>query len=393
MSGRREGHSENVASQLIDYNSDLDEDDEIDGDEDSDRSGSSTSDGDNTDSSQVQVLETSAAVENESTILQRQSQLRKQILAIHEDKDIPAADKAKRIQSLMTSAWKSKQATAEGQVDASGNGGVGGNTGPSPPLDSAPQYHDKSTDKLGCKHYIRGTKILSSCCNKWFVCRLCHDETSSHTMDRKLTKTMMCMHCSTIQPVSNTCKECNKQMARYFCEECRLWDDDPGKDIYHCQDCGICRRGKGLGNDYFHCAKCNICMAISLQGNHKCIERNLESDCPICGEYLFTSTNTVVFLRCGHSMHYKCNQDYQQTSSYQCPTCFKSLRDMTDLFERLDAMLAQHQMPPEYANTISKIYCNDCEEKSDTKFHFLYHKCQKCGSYNTKVLGTADHSS
>ncbi len=98
MSGRREGHSENVAPQLIDYNSDLDEDDEIDGDEDSDRSGSSTSDGDNTDSSQVQVLETSAAVENESTILQRQSQLRKQILAIHEDKDIPAADKAKRIQ-------------------------------------------------------------------------------------------------------------------------------------------------------------------------------------------------------------------------------------------------------------------------------------------------------
>jgi RING finger/CHY zinc finger protein 1 len=65
---------------------------------------------------------------------------------------------------------------------------------------------------------------------------------------------------------------------------------------------------------------------------------------------------------------------------------------MTDLFERLDAMLAQHQMPPEYANTISKIYCNDCEEKSDTKFHFLYHKCQKCGSYNTKVLGTADQS-
>jgi hypothetical protein len=37
-------------------------------------------------------------------------------------------------------------------------------------------------------------------------------------------------------------------------------------------------------------------MAISLKGKHKCIERNLESDCPICGEYMFTSTTTVIFM-------------------------------------------------------------------------------------------------
>ena len=61
-------------------------------------------------------------------------------------------------------------------------------------------------------------------------------------------------------------------------------------------DCGICRIGKGLGIDYFHCKKCNVCMAISLKGRHKCIERNLESDCPICGEYMFTSTTTVIFM-------------------------------------------------------------------------------------------------
>ena len=36
-------------------------------------------------------------------------------------------------------------------------------------------------------------------------------------------------------------------------KKCKLWDDDPHKSIYHCNDCGICRIGKGLGKDFFHC--------------------------------------------------------------------------------------------------------------------------------------------
>lgn len=45
---------------------------------------------------------------------------------------------------------------------------------------------------------------------------------------------------------------------------------------------------------------------MSLQGSHRCIERNTECDCPICGEYLFTSPETVVFMPCGHSIHQRC---------------------------------------------------------------------------------------
>jgi hypothetical protein len=108
----------------------------------------------------------------------------------------------------------------------------------------------------------------------------------------------MCMHCNHVQPAGKNCinPECGKELAKYYCGECKLWDNDPKKNIYHCHDCGICRIGKGLGQDYFHCKKCNVCMAISLKDNHKCIERNLESDCPICGEYMFTSTTTVIFM-------------------------------------------------------------------------------------------------
>lgn len=45
-------------------------------------------------------------------------------------------------------------------------------------------------------------------------------------------------------------------------------------------------------------------------------------------------------------------------------------------------------MPPEYENFWSIVLCNDCEQKSRTKYHFLYHKCQSCHSYNTKILQT-----
>jgi hypothetical protein len=63
---------------------------------------------------------------------------------------------------------------------------------------------------------------------------------------------------------------------------------------------------------------------------------------------------------------------------------------MTEYFKRIDALLSQHQMPPEYKNTKSFVYCNDCEQKSYAKFHFVYHKCGGCGGYNTKVLHTEE---
>lgn len=61
---------------------------------------------------------------------------------------------------------------------------------------------------------------------------------------------------------------------------------------------------------------------------------------------------------------------------------------MSAYFERLDRDLQRQPMPAEYEKFISHIFCNDCEEKSPAKYHFFYHKCSKCGSYNTTVLKT-----
>ena len=115
---------------------------------------------------------------------------------------------------------------------------------------------------------------------------------------------MMCMHCQAVQPVAQDCGQCHARLGDYFCGVCKLWDSDASKHIYHCDKCGICRIGKGLGQDYFHCDKCNVCMALHLQDNHRCIERNLECDCPICGDYMFTSTHTVIFMVISMSLRY-----------------------------------------------------------------------------------------
>lgn len=149
------------------------------------------------------------------------------------------------------------------------------------------------------------------CCGKWSVCRFCHDEESDHHVNRHATQQMMCMHCNLIQPVAQTCVGCQQLLGRYYCDVCKLWDSDPKKNIYHCDKCGICRIGKGLGQDYFHCDKCNVCMAIHLKDNHRCIERNLESDCPICGEYMFTSTHTVIFM-----VYYLCSSCLIETQPF-----------------------------------------------------------------------------
>jgi hypothetical protein len=162
---------------------------------------------------------------------------------------------------------------------------------------------------LGCKHYARNCKIQAKCCGLWCVCRLCHDAQDialSHAINRKETERVMCMFCFEEQPVSNQCTSCEATFARYFCSVCVFYDNSPDKDVYHCDDCGICRVGKGLGKDNFHCEKCNACVSMESRDNHKCIAKSLDANCPICSVYLFTSTDPVVFMRCGHTMHSHC---------------------------------------------------------------------------------------
>lgn len=248
--------------------------------------------------------------------------------------------------------------------------------------DKQPTHFDVENDILGCEHYQRACKLECFECNKWYTCRFCHDDVETHTLVRKDTRNMLCMYCGTAQPAAKNCTSCSKSMASYYCAICKLWDDDPDKSIYHCNDCGICRIGKGLGIDFFHCQRCNACMTMDLHGSHKCIERSTDCDCPICGDYLFTSTTKVIFMPCGHAIHQSCWYDHTRVS-YKCPTCAKSILNMEAQFRIMDTEIELQPLPQPYSGWRSIVTCNDCSAKSNVKFHFLGLKCDNCRSYNT----------
>ncbi|GKZ18862.1 hypothetical protein AbraIFM66951_001820 [Aspergillus brasiliensis] len=235
---------------------------------------------------------------------------------------------------------------------------------------------------LGCRHYKRNVKLQCYACKKWYTCRFCHDEIEDHHLDRPKTEHMLCMLCGHAQPAAQSCGHCGETAAQYYCHVCKLWDNDANKSIYHCNDCGICRIGQGLGKDFFHCKTCSVCLPISIENTHRCIERSTQCDCPICGDYMFTSPETVVFMRCGHSIHQRCLSEYAK-SSYRCPICSKTITNMESTFRNLDRTIQSQPMPAEFRDTRALIYCNDCGAKSIVKYHWLGLRCDMCESYNT----------
>ncbi|KAH7133309.1 hypothetical protein B0J13DRAFT_597822 [Dactylonectria estremocensis] len=235
---------------------------------------------------------------------------------------------------------------------------------------------------LGCQHYERNVKLQCFTCKKWYTCRFCHDANEDHNLVRRETRNMLCMICATPQKASNACVGCGETAAHYYCNICKLWENRQSKSIYHCNDCGICRRGMGLGKDFFHCKTCSACISTSIETSHKCIERSTDCDCPICGEYMFTSPRPVVFMPCGHSIHKRCYDQHMKVS-YKCPICNKSLTNMESQFRNLDVAIQSQPMPPEFRDTTAVILCNDCSGKSTVRYHWLGLKCSICRSYNT----------
>ncbi|KAH1049618.1 hypothetical protein AAZX31_08G044200 [Glycine max] len=307
-----------------------------------------------------------------------QNELESEIRKVYRDSTLDPRRKAYLVQNLMTSRWiaaqqKSPKALSEGSSNSVEIEGL------------SPSFRDPGKHVFGCEHYKRNCKLRAACCGKLFTCRFCHDNVRDHSMDRKATSEMMCMRCLNIQPIGPLCitPSCNGfSMAKYYCNICKFFDDE--RNVYHCPFCNLCRVGQGLGIDYFHCMKCNCCLGIK-SSSHKCLEKGLEMNCPICCDDLFTSSATVRALPCGHYMHSACFQAYT-CSHYTCPICSKSLGDMAVYFGMLDALLAAEELPEEYKDRCQDILCHDCDRKGTSRFHWLYHKCGFCGSYNTRVI-------
>jgi Zinc-ribbon/CHY zinc finger/Ring finger domain len=265
------------------------------------------------------------------------------------------------------------------------------------PSELAPTYHDGAAGAvLGCPHYARACKLRHPVSGRLYTCRLCcaqHRELQTkdqeEPLDRYAVTEVLCMICNALQPsskgcINSDCESYGRPFAKYFCRICNLFDDS-SRPAFHCPYCNACRRGHGLGQDYRHCMRCNACISLS-EKEHQCIPQKLQGNCPICSESLFESTVQLRGLKCGHVMHLSCFEEYRRSQSHTCPLCKKSVEDMSEYFSLLDAAVRMQPMPIYLANTMSNIYCQDCEQQGQTKYHLVGLKCTNCNSYNTREL-------
>ncbi|PVV04356.1 hypothetical protein BB560_001146 [Smittium megazygosporum] len=249
---------------------------------------------------------------------------------------------------------------------------------------------DQQDFAFGCEHYKHGAKLLAECCNEFYYCHLCHDEKCKYELNRYTVKTVKCLYCENIQDIGQYCVKCKKCLGEYYCDKCKLLDDNASKKIFHCEKCGICR--KGGKENYYHCDGCSACLSVDARGSHKCVDKSLYSNCPVCMEYLFTSTSPIIVLYCGHPIHKTCVNELLKFSSEKneepptCPICHRSIIEPKVYSAEMDKIMAQQPMPPEYKDKTSKVFCNDCQRRSDVPYHFVYHKCASCGSYNTVLV-------
>lgn len=304
--------------------------------------------------------------------------IQKMVRAIAQMKHLDRETRTRLMQEVMLAPYTERQ----------GKHAVSANCARKENNNIEPSFTISSTgDKvLGCEHYQRAVKLRAACCGRLYTCRLCHDKIEeTHVLDRYSTSEILCMYCSKLQPVSNQCNnlDCKHEFAKYFCSVCKIYEDNPSRKLYHCHSCNVCRVGKGLGIDFFHCMKCNQCMSIKYKTTgHKCVENSAESDCPVCYEYLFTSTAPIKHLKCGHLMHTSCYSEYMQ-KCISCPVCAKSLEEIAPLYKRLDAMLPQQNIPGAHQFVV---FCNDCNQRNKTPFG-LYLRCPNCHSYNIRKEG------
>lgn len=56
------------------------------------------------------------------------------------------------------------------------------------------------------------------------------------------------------------------------------------------------------------------------------------------------------------------------------------------IFEKLKILVRVKEFKIVCTMNMQVILCNDCEKRGTASFHWFYHKCPYCGSYNTRLL-------
>lgn len=223
-----------------------------------------------------------------------------------------------------------------------------------------------------CTHYNRSCNILAPCCGRLFCCPKGHDA-SMHCSKRletnrtRITR-LVCCHCKKEQPVRNSCQYCARSFSRHGCTSCLIWDNS---DAFHCNRCGVCRRGRR--SDNWHCDSCNVCFPLSAR-NHTCTIA-ATGPCALCGISMLRSTEVTRLMKCGHVIHESCFLK-RVSKSFSCPRpeCRKSVASIP---LHVNAVISTPATKRDY------IYCRDCRSQSYALCTHGYWQCLHCRSINT----------
>jgi len=349
--------------------------------------------------------------------------LRKRIRDIQCDPLTNTRDKARLVQSLMSSS-----ATC---------------------ILSRSSNSTSNNESLECTHYDKKcSRMYFECCDVIDPCHRCHMARGQCNLRPARVKSVVCNECNFSQAPAQDCINCGVRMGRNYCDICKIWTP---LDIYHCDDCGFCRVGKA--NEVFHCHTCEACFGIDGRDQHRCAKIQLkDACCPMCLESVHSAQKPSSILPCGHVLHADCWKEAARKGEFRCPTCRKSLFDMRQLWENIRRSIALQPIPKNFfpirvgdlvespygpfqvteRRTFSdcngsagspsgtkvlcegvfpgwhladgeparavlaeeilenqrkvRICCYDCEAKSTTKFHFLGLECPSCKGFNTCQL-------
>jgi len=299
-------------------------------------------------------------------------------------------------------------------------------------------YNISSSTNNICEHYPSKycDNFYFSCCNIFTNCLRCHNDFDN--THKPILQFIRCTKCKLLQNPSNKCinNNCLSSFSKYYCHFCHIWTHKP---ITHCSSCGICRIGHP--NSLFHCDNCQICFDISSKNSHICVNSFRDQSCSFCLEPTHNSQYSSLSINCGHFVHKICLDNAFKSNIFKCSICRKSIFKVDWSF--LKYLISSQPMPiddisvddivscsslgnipfhvtniinihntilyhgffPNWTNyngtfvfaTFNKlalfkspknvnIFCNDCDTKSFTPFHYLGNECFNCNSFNTSIL-------
>ena len=85
-----------------------------------------------------------------------------------------------------------------------------------------------------------------------------------------------------------------------------------------------------------------------MSTSFQCVERMSHANCPVCQEDLHTSREPCQIPPCHHLLHKSCFDGLLNNGHFYCPTCSKSLVDLSPMWKVMKKQIQKNPMQGRY---------------------------------------------